>query len=96
MPAEFVFQILFRFLFEVVAYSVGYLTGKVLIRVFTLGRWSSEFVDKPSRARKRGERRADRRSGAKVVSADTTVFIGALFWAVVILLGFVLAGLSRG
>jgi hypothetical protein len=92
MALDAVAEFLLRPLFEIVFYGVGYLTGRVILPVITLGRFRSE-------GRRRDEYRERRRQGARsprhrspdghwILSDDTVAFCGIVFWALIIA-GFV-------
>lgn len=93
MALDAVAEFLLRPLFEIVFYGVGYLTGRVILPAITLGRFRSEGHRRSEyrESRKRGGARAPPvRSvdGYWVLSDDTVVFCGLMFWALIIA-GFV-------
>lgn len=92
MALDAVAEFLLRPLFEIVFYAVGYLTGKVILPVITLGRFRSE-------GHRRNEYRERCRQGARsprlrspdgywILNDDTVAFCGIVFW-VLIIAGFI-------
>ena len=73
MPANFLTEIVFRGVLEVVLYGVFYVVGWLVIPVFTLGQYRAAPWDFRSRG-KSGRGSAHR--SPRQVSADTTCFIG--------------------
>ncbi len=79
-------EILFSFIVEVLVYIVSYYTGKILILIFTLRKYSSERFNKSSR---RGWRKnsffiTNAEKNKKQISFNYTCIIGFLFWVVFI------------
>ena len=73
MPASLLTEILFRGLFEIVFYGLGYLIGWVVVPVFSLGHFTVEPWDFKPRSRSKGRRG---RPGPRMVSADAATAIG--------------------
>lgn len=88
MPADFLAEILFRFVFELVVYGVGYLTGAVFVPVFSFGAYRVEEVARPVRGKRRKRRPRSQPQPPRTVSADTAALIGLLFWTFVIVIGW--------
>lgn len=87
MPASLLTEIVFRTLFEVVFYGLGYVVGAVVVPLFSLGRYTVGPWDfKP---RKKGAGRA-RRPAPRVLSADAATGIGFATLAAAGLIGFLL------
>ena len=72
MPASLLAEIVFRGLFEVVFYGVGYFIGWLVVPAFTFGRFEVEPWDIKSR------KRAKRSPVPGLVSADAACAIGFL------------------
>lgn len=85
MPLEFAAEVVFRFVFEVVFYALGYATGWLLVPALSFGYYTVEPIPPP----KRGSRRV--RSGSadrpRQLSADAAAVVGILFWAALVALG---------
>ncbi|MFT3807984.1 hypothetical protein [Arenimonas sp.] len=90
MPAEFLFEILLRFVFELIAYAVGYLTGSVIVPLFSLGAYSVEPFEKPVRGKRRQRRKRSRPEDRppRTVLAETTTIVGLLFWVLVAIIAY--------
>ncbi len=73
MPASLLTEILFRGLFEIVFYGIGYVIGVVVVPVFSLGRYTVELWDFQPRSRSKGRRG---KPGPRIVSADAATGIG--------------------
>ena len=88
MALDAVAEFLLRPLFEIVSYCVGYLTGRVILPVVTLGRFRSEGHPRNEyhEGRKRGDgsRRFRSPDGYWVLGDDTVALCGIVFWALVI------------
>lgn len=85
MPADIAAEVLFRFLFELVVYTVGYATGWLLIPTLSFGYYSVEPLSPPRRGQKRARSRTAR--PPRELSFETTATIGALFWFAVVAAG---------
>ncbi len=77
---------LFTFIVEVLVYIVSYYTGKMLILIFTLGKYSSERFNKSAR---RGWKKnsffiTNAEKNKKYISFNYTCIIGFLFWVALI------------
>lgn len=90
MPLEAVGAFILRPVLELLLEVFGYLTGRVVVPLFTFGLFRVERL-----AEDRKQRRARRRSGrgagpaepaeqARVLGADWGTLVGLLFWALVI------------
>ncbi|WP_447938824.1 hypothetical protein [Pseudoxanthomonas mexicana] len=79
MPASLLTEILFRGVFEVILYGLGYVVGWLVVPIFSFGRYSVEPWDFKSR-RKSGSHSRKRRP--KQVSADAACSIGLVTLAV--------------
>ncbi len=80
MPLEFAAEVFFRFLLEVVVYTLGYATGWLLVPVLSFGYYEVEPLSPP----KRGARRVRSKAAMppRQLSAEATAVLGILFWAV--------------
>ncbi len=79
-------EVIFELVVEVLIYIVSYYTGKILILVFTLGKYSSERFKKSAR---RGWKNnsfiiTNTEKNEKQISFNYTCIIGFLFWVVFI------------
>jgi len=90
MPASILGELILRPLFEVVLSVFGYLTGRVIVPLFTLGVYSVETVlpSKRPRPRPRLRRRNSSPPPARVVEAETAALFGLLFWFGVLAAGY--------
>ncbi len=79
MPLSFVAETLFRFLFEVVFYAVGYATGWLVVPILSLGYYTAEPLA-PPRRHKRGHRNTPKDRQPRQLSAEATVAVGIVFW----------------
>ena len=93
MPADIAAEVLFRFLFELVVYTVGYATGWLLIPTLSFGYYSVEPLSPPRRGQKRARSRTAR--PPRELSFETTATIGAAFWFVVIGAGIAIWWFSK-
>ena len=78
MPLEIAAEILLRFLFESIFYFLGYGTGRVLVALFSFGRYTTEPLLPPKRGKRRTRIRGPK--VARQLSVDATALIGILFW----------------
>jgi hypothetical protein len=83
MPASLLTEIIFRPLFEIVLHVLGYLTGMVVVPLFTLGRYRIAPLLPEQRPRPRTRRQGHTPAQPDSISADDAALIGLLFWAVV-------------
>ena len=93
MAIELAAEVLFRFVFEALLYTLGYATGWLLIPVLSFGRYTVEPLSPP----RRGARRT-RTGGARPprqVSAETASLVGLLLWVAVAGVGFALWWIAR-
>lgn len=79
MPASLLTEILFRGVFEVVLYGLGYVIGWLVVPTFTLGRYCVEPWDFKSRKKSKSH---SRRQHPKQISADAACSIGLVTLAV--------------
>ena len=79
MPASLLTEILFRGAFEVVLYGLGYLVGRVVVPIFSLGYYSVEPWDFSARKK---PRRRSRQLLPKQISADAACGVGLATLAV--------------
>ena len=88
MALDAVAEFLLRPLFEIVFYGVGYLTGRVILPVITLGRFRSEghrhSEYREGRKRGAGSPRVRSPDGYWILGDDTVAFCGIVFWALII------------
>lgn len=93
MPLEFAAEVLLRFLFEVVLYSLGYGTGWLLVPALSFGHYTVEPLAPP----RRGVRRVRSRGGAhpRRLSAEATALVGLLFWAAAVAIALALWWLAK-
>ena len=75
MPASLLTEILFRGLFEIVLYGLGYVIGLVVVPIFSLGYYRVESWDFKPRSRRKGTRS---NTGPRVVSADAATGVGLI------------------
>jgi hypothetical protein len=84
---EFLFEVVLRPIFEFVLCLIGYHTGKLLVRVLSLGRlhvdpWLAERPDKPKwwspLTYKRGRRR--------YLDVEAVAVIGIFFWVILVVI----------
>lgn len=85
MPASLLTEILFRGLFEIVFYGLGYLIGWVVVPVFSLGHYKVEPWDFQPRSRTKGRRG---KLGPRMVSADAATGIGLVTLVIAGVLAF--------
>ena len=74
-------------LLEPVFYFIGYWTGKLIVRVVSLGRLHVSFTLEPERNDKRGRRwnaATFMRDKKRYVKSDVVTSIGMIAWAVAI------------
>ena len=90
MPASILTELIIKPFFEVVVYGSLYLTGLIIIPIFTFGKFTVEQLAAPRhrKARPRNDQSPVLTPG--VVSADAAAFFGMLFWLAVIIVGFLL------
>ncbi|HYM85165.1 MAG TPA: hypothetical protein VET30_00365 [Pseudoxanthomonas sp.] len=92
MALDAVAEFLLRPLLEIVFYGVGYLTGRMILPVITLGRFRSKGHSRSEyrERRKRGARSPRLRSqdGYWMLDDDAVAFCGIVFW-VLIIAGFI-------
>ena len=77
-------EVMLTYVFDVLVYIVSYNTGKILILIFTLGKYSSEGFNK-SFKRAWGKNSfpiTNAEENKKYISFDFTCVIGFLFWVV--------------
>ena len=87
MPASLLTELVFRALFEVVFYGIGYVVGVLVVPIFSLGQYTVEPWDfKP---RKNSARRSHRLA-PRQVSADVAAGIGLATLALAGLIAFFL------
>jgi len=89
MPASILGELILRPIFEVVLSVFGYLTGRVIVPLFTLGVYSVETVLPSKRPRPRLRRRkSPSPPPPRVVEAETAALFGLLFWLGVLAAGY--------
>jgi hypothetical protein len=102
MPLRFVVEAVIEAVVEFGARALGYWTGCLLVPLLSLGRYRVAAVQPAeSRALRRERRERSRRSASHrdgpaaaepgVVSADTAVLVGLMFWVGMLVLAFWLA-----
>lgn len=82
MPASFLTEILFRGVFEIVFYGLGYVIGWAVVPIFSLGFYSVEPWDFSSR--KHSKNRSRQQRLPKQVSADVACGIGLITLAIAV------------
>ncbi len=82
MPASFLTEILFRGVFEIAFYGLGYTIGWVVVPIFSLGFYSVEPWDFSSR--KHSKNRSKQQRLPKRVSADVACGIGLVTLAIAV------------
>jgi hypothetical protein len=85
MPADFLTELLFRGIFEIVVYGLGYVVGRVTIPIFSLGYYGVEPWDFSTHKRSKG--RSARRV-PRQISADATCGIGLATLLAIAVLAF--------
>ena len=93
MPADIAAEVLFRFLFELVVYTVGYATGWLLIPTLSFGYYSVEPLPPPRRGAKRARDRSAR--PPRQLSIETTAAVGGLFWLALFAAGVAILWFSK-
>lgn len=73
MPASLLTEILFRGVFEIVFYGLGYLIGWAVVPIFSLGHYSVEPWDIGSRRKSKSR---SRQLLPKQISADAACGVG--------------------
>jgi len=77
MPASLLTEILFRGLFQTVLYGLGYVTGLVVVAIFSFGYYKVAPWDFQPRPRRKSPRR---NPDPRVVSADTATVSWLIFY----------------
>jgi hypothetical protein len=95
MPASALAEFILWPIFELIMYVVGYLTGYVVVPVFTLGRYRvAPFVSRRPNRYGKGRKRS-LLSQVNVISDEAAMYIGLVFWAVVIAAGYFIWRFSK-
>lgn len=84
MPLSIVAEFLFQGILEAAFYAIGYLTGRVIVFVFTFGKYSVEPFVVVKEGKKKKRKKPPKQIPPKpfTLSTDAGVVIGLLFWAV--------------
>ncbi len=78
-------EVLFTYIVEVLVYVVSFNTGKILIIIFTLGKYSSECNKSAKRGWKKNSNPIiNTEKNKKNISFNYTCIIGFLFWVVLV------------
>ena len=85
MPASLLTEILFRGVFEVILYGLGYVVGWLVVPVFSFGRYSVEPWDFKTRRKSRIQ---SRKPLPKQISADAACTIGLVTLAVAVAIAY--------
>ena len=83
MPLSPIAELLLRPIFEFVVAGVWYLTGVVVVQVFTFGAYGVEDLGKPPRRRTR-KQRAPESLPPRTVSGEVAMFIGMVTWVAIV------------
>ena len=85
MPASFLTEILFRGVFEIIFYGLGYLIGWVVVPIFSFGYYNVEPWDFSSRKKSKNH---SRQLLPKQISADAACGIGLVTLALAAVIAF--------
>lgn len=86
IAAEFILKPVLEFLLEL----FGYMTGRVVVPLFTGGLVRVEHLSKEQRRRRTRGRFVRQTHRPRVISADAGTLCGMLFWALAALCGYLL------
>ena len=88
MPLELAAEVLVRFVFATILYTLGYATGWLIVPALSFGRYSVEPLAPPKRGASRALSRGAR--PPRQLSAEAAAYIGILFWAATVATGLAL------
>lgn len=80
-----ILEAILTYVFDVLVYIVSYNTGKILILIFTFGKYSSESISSVKRTwKKKSVPVTSAEENKKCISFNYTCTIGFLFWVVLV------------
>lgn len=95
MPLEAVAESVLAPLLGLVLELLGYLTGRVVVPVFTFGFFRVEALSREKRRRRTGEWFARQTNQPRVISPDAGALCGFVFWSAIGVCAYFLHGWGR-